>query len=250
MGRKNTKAKDKKMKRKEEEEMMQTKRVVVDAANAQEDPLAALVAFKKYERNGLNLTISCEKAPNLDADTTKWAFSLTKSNMEDLYIASGWGWSDKQKKDEMTDDAAWYLIARDDNKLPVALVHFRFDMDFDDEVVYCYEVQLTESVRRKGLGKFLVQILQLLAHKNKMTKLMCTIFKENTSSKKFFMDKLNFTVDETSPEDTYAEAFYIEEKYSYLILSKLIGPKAKTTPAQNGHTSCAEACKANGVSCH
>ena len=29
---------------------------------------------------------------------------------------------------------------------------FRFDMDFDDDVLYCYEIQLDESVRRKGLG--------------------------------------------------------------------------------------------------
>jgi len=38
----------------------------------------------------------------------------------------------------MTDEKAWYLIAKDldNNNLPVAMVHFRFDIDNDDEVLY------------------------------------------------------------------------------------------------------------------
>ena len=28
-------------------------------------------------------------------------------------------------------------------------------MDHDDDVLYCYEIQLEECVRRKGLGSFL-----------------------------------------------------------------------------------------------
>lgn len=51
---------------------------------------------------------------------------------------SEWGWSDKDKREEMTDDKAWYLIAKDiDNgNQPVAMVHFRYDLDNDDEVLY------------------------------------------------------------------------------------------------------------------
>ena len=33
----------------------------------------------------------------------------------------------------------------------------RYDMDHDDDVLYCYEIQLEESVRRKGLGKFMMK---------------------------------------------------------------------------------------------
>ena len=32
--------------------------------------------------------------------------------------------------------------------------NLRFDMDRDDDVLYCYDIQLEESVRRKGLGLF------------------------------------------------------------------------------------------------
>lgn len=58
----------------------------------------------------------------------------------DRYETSEWGWSDKEKREEMTEDKAWYLLARDadNNNAPVAVVHFRFDLDNDDEVLYWF----------------------------------------------------------------------------------------------------------------
>ena len=52
------------------------------------------------------------------------------------YEDSGWGWNDKQKWDEMTEDKARYLIVRNQDDKSVALVHFRFDMDFEEAVLY------------------------------------------------------------------------------------------------------------------
>lgn len=54
------------------------------------------------------------------------------------YEENHWGWNDKQKREEMTDEKAWYLIARDanDESHPVALVHFRFDLEGEEEVLY------------------------------------------------------------------------------------------------------------------
>ena len=65
----------------------------------------------------------------------------------------------------MFDDRAWYLFARstaleDAGKL-LAFSHFRFDMDYDDEVLYVYEIQLEECAKRKGLGKFMMQVKYL-----------------------------------------------------------------------------------------
>ena len=65
----------------------------------------------------------------------------------------------------MFDDRAWYLLARstsseDSGKL-LAFAHFRFDMDYDDEVLYVYEIQLEDCVKRKGLGKFMMQVIIL-----------------------------------------------------------------------------------------
>ena len=60
------------------------------------------------------------------------------------YEQSGWGWNDKQKHEEMTEEAAWYLIARDSNNKPVALSHFRFEVDEEEEVLYWYVTQPRE----------------------------------------------------------------------------------------------------------
>ena len=37
-------------------------------------------------------------------------------------------------------------------ELPPPSPPLRFDMDREDDVLYCYDIQLEESVRRKGLG--------------------------------------------------------------------------------------------------
>ncbi len=52
-----------------------------------------------------------------------------------------------------------YLIARDSaSGDPLGFSHFRYDMDCDDEVLYVYEIQLEGKVRRKGLGRFMMQV--------------------------------------------------------------------------------------------
>ncbi|XP_061462278.1 N-alpha-acetyltransferase 40 isoform X2 [Rhineura floridana] len=165
MGRKSSKGKEKKQKRLEERAARDAVCAKVDAANKLGDPLEAFPVFKKYDRNGLNISIDCKRGSSLDPATLDWAFELTKTNMQTLYEQSEWGWKDREKRDEMTDDRAWYLIALEDGSLPVAFSHFRFDVECGDEVLYCYEVQLESKVRRKGLGKFLIQILQLMANR-------------------------------------------------------------------------------------
>ncbi|XP_063293712.1 N-alpha-acetyltransferase 40 [Pelobates fuscus] len=199
MGRKSVRAKEKKQKRQEERAAMAAVCAKVQAANQLGDPLGAFPVFKKYDRNGLNLTIQCCKVADLDEKTLDWAFELTKKNMQLLYEQSEWGWKEREKREEMTDERAWYLIARDELAAPVAFVHFRFDVECGDEVLYCYEVQLEVRVRRKGVGKFLVQILQLMANSTQMKKVVLTVFKHNHGAYQFFRDALQFEIDETSP---------------------------------------------------
>ncbi|XP_039403837.1 N-alpha-acetyltransferase 40 isoform X3 [Mauremys reevesii] len=165
MGRKSSKAKEKKQKRLEERAAMDAVCAKVEAANKLGDPLEAFPVFKKYDRNGLNVSIECKRVSGMNQATVDWAFELTKTNMQTLYEQSEWGWKDREKREEMTDDRAWYLIAWEDSSVPVAFSHFRFDVECGDEVLYCYEVQLESKVRRKGLGKFLIQILQLVANR-------------------------------------------------------------------------------------
>ncbi|XP_074932736.1 N-alpha-acetyltransferase 40 isoform X1 [Phalacrocorax aristotelis] len=191
MGRKSSKAKEKKQKRLEERAAMDAVCAKVEAANKLEDPLEAFPVFKKYDRNGLNVAIECKRVSGLEPATLEWAFELTKTNMQTLYEQSEWGWKEREKREELRDDRAWYLIARDPGAGPVAFSHFRFDVECGDEVLYCYEVQLESRVRRRGLGKFLLQILQLVANSTQMKKVMLTVFKHNHGAYQFFREALH-----------------------------------------------------------
>ncbi|XP_005090676.1 N-alpha-acetyltransferase 40 [Aplysia californica] len=242
MGRKSTsKSKEKKLKKKEESAKVSAQWAKVEAANKMEDPLAAFPVFQKYERNGLSVTLETKRVGDLDEDTVNWAYELTKTNMQTLYEQSEWGWKSREKMEEMTEEKAWYLVAKDQDGKPVAFSHFRFDMELDTEVLYCYEIQLCPDVRKKGLGKFMMQILELMANRFEMKSVMLTVFKHNNTAQEFFMNKLKYTVDEISPE----QGIYDEEDYSYQILSKLtkIGREAaKEAALQPPPTGCPKPC--------
>lgn len=144
------------------------------------------------------------------------------------YEQSEWGWKDREKREEMTDDRAWYLIAWENSSIPVAFSHFRFDVECGDEVLYCYEVQLESKVRRKGLGKFLIQILQLMANSTQMKKVMLTVFKHNHGAYQFFREALQFEIDDSSPSMSGC----CGEDCSYEILSR----RTKFGDSQHSHT--------------
>lgn len=79
---------------------------------------------------------------------------------------------------------------------------------------FSYELQLDRNVRRKGLGKFLLQVLELMAFKNNMRKVVLTVLKHNTDAVDFF-HSMKYTSDETNP----VEGIY--EEIPYEILSKI-----------------------------
>uniref|UniRef100_A0A8B9EKK1 N-alpha-acetyltransferase 40, NatD catalytic subunit n=1 Tax=Anser cygnoides TaxID=8845 RepID=A0A8B9EKK1_ANSCY len=152
MGRKSSKAKEKKQKRLEERAAMDAVCAKVEAANKLEDPLEAFPVFKKYDRNGLDVAIECRRGAGLEPATLEWAFELTKSNMQTLYEQSEWGWKEREKREELADDRAWYLIARDAAAGPVAFSHFRFDVECGDEVLYWW-VEKSGAERAQNGGK-------------------------------------------------------------------------------------------------
>jgi len=183
----------------------------VKKANAQEDPLEALPSFKAFKKNDLNLILEAKKVKNLDLETKEWMFSLLKDNMRDIYAKSDTGWKEESKRKELFAPAAWHLIARDESSnKPVAFSHYRFDMDRDDDVLYCYDIQLEESVRRKGLGRFMLKVLELMMIKSNLLKMMVTVFKHNEGAVKLFKEVLKYEIDPRSPKDSPYEQFDIE----------------------------------------
>jgi ribosomal protein S18 acetylase RimI-like enzyme len=229
MGKKGGNKSEAKMKKAERKEMnaeMDAGWINVKKAKSQENPLSALPSFQKYERNGLSVQFETVRAANLNGATKDWIFKLLESNMKTSYEESDWGWCEGNKKAELFEDAAWYLIARDADENPVAFSHCRFDMDFDDDVLYCYEIQLEPDSRRKGLGKLMMKVLELLMIQADMVKIMLTTFKHNEAAVRFFKECLRYDIDETCPYNT------IYEQFDYEILSRF-NPKRKPVDENN-----------------
>ena len=54
--------------------------------------LADFPAFSAFNRNGLDVALTCYSAAGLPSDLREAVFDLTKANMHDVYVEAGWGW--------------------------------------------------------------------------------------------------------------------------------------------------------------
>lgn len=159
----------------------------VDASGSPHNVLAQFAPFAKYDRNELDLVIEFAAPSAISTEDMDWMLALTRANMEEMYVDGGWGWNDTEKRRELMDDEARHLLVRrraptaatgDESKDGakaeagagagagagatsgelVAFAHFRFLLEDEYPVLYVQEIQLTEPVQRKGLGKHMMQV--------------------------------------------------------------------------------------------
>ncbi|KAK9829861.1 hypothetical protein WJX72_008317 [[Myrmecia] bisecta] len=197
-----SKSKLKKELRKAETQKSQEITNLVKKANQITDLLNEYAAFRRYERNGLTCELRFYGSEELPKPLLEWAFRLCKTNMQALYEGV-WGWGDSQKRQQLSDPGARFLLAflpasAGQAEEAVAYVHFRFEVENDAPVVYIYELQLEERAQRKGLGQFLMKLVELAARKHHMHWLMLTVMKANTAAMQLYT-KLGYGIDESSP---------------------------------------------------
>lgn len=203
---------------------LQPHEVVLAAANAVEDVLADFAAFTSFARNGVNIRVACKHAAQLESATRDAIVALFEANMKEQYEQSDWGYDAETKVRELFEPEARYLLAfdadasDDDASALAGFVHFRFVDDDAVEVLYVYEIQVAARMQRKGLGKFLMQTLLLVARKQRMKLVVLTVFKTNAAALAFYQHKLGFSIDETSP------SVCGDDSQSYEILSKAVDP--------------------------
>ncbi|CAG8489987.1 2521_t:CDS:2 [Funneliformis caledonium] len=185
----------------------------------------------KYHNTDMIIEIEYYSFENLSTELREWTFELLKLNMKKTYENSNLGWNEKEKRKEMSDKDCRYLIALNNGK-PIGFVMFQFsweetmsDDDEEIEVIYCYEIQLSEIARNKGLGTFLMRTLEEIGRHWKMKKLILTAIdtKENKTNKSaidFYLNHLGYQIDEISP----SKVLLPEEAkdYDYEIISKVL----------------------------
>lgn len=92
--------------------------------------------------------------------------------MEGPY-GSEWPTEEKVKRKEMVSPDARYIFVHsantnemlDRNAPIIGFVHYRFTMEEEMPVLYVYELQIERCIQGKGIGKFLMQLIELIAKK-------------------------------------------------------------------------------------
>jgi GNAT superfamily N-acetyltransferase len=182
------------------------------------DPTESLAPFMKFDRNGLDVEFEFVAGSSLPLEVSDFAVDLTRDNMEEVYDSSGYGWDDMDKMEEICDDASRFLIIREtggENKL-VGFAHFRFTLSGEvreemagEPTVLIFDVQLIPEVQRKGLGKHIMQTLELIGRGQKMTYMMAPIVNGNDCALGLFNSKLKgFESDEGhDPDGDHRQVF-------------------------------------------
>ncbi|KAJ8442905.1 hypothetical protein Cgig2_022271 [Carnegiea gigantea] len=132
------------------------------------------------------------------------------------HYGTEWPMEEKVKNREMVAPDACYIFAyevptlsrNDEMRLitinehvgdVVGFAHYRFILEEELPVLYVYELQLEQHVQGKGVGKFLMQLLELIARKSCMAAIMLTVQKANLSAMLFYANKMNYCVSAISP---------------------------------------------------
>ncbi|XP_013110459.1 N-alpha-acetyltransferase 40 [Stomoxys calcitrans] len=188
----------------------------VENAARSKNPLESQPDFMQFSspaENSQTFSLYCKAKCDMDTKTLKWAFKLAERNVSPFYKQLSMGWQPKVKQNDLNKGWARYLVAVDKNKMPVAYSMFRFDMDYGQPVLYCYEMQIEPSVQRQGLGKHMMSALEECAKYWKMDKVVLTVLKNNQNAQAFFKS-VGYVLDDSSPD--------ILEKADYEILSKSV----------------------------
>ena len=226
-----------------------------DAAGAPRDVLADFAPFARFDRAGLDaeLFFAAPGGAGWSPALADAALDLTRANMRAQYDAAGadWRWDDAAKRGEALDAEARYVVARERGGAGALLgfVCFRFVLEEAADALYVYELQLAAGAQRRGLGKHLMQVCELVARKQGMhwcaagaralsggaraksahpavsppprpRSVMLTVFRDNAAALDFYTRKMKYVVDESSPSACG------DDDAKYEILSKVVNAEA------------------------
>uniref|UniRef100_A0A7S1SLR7 N-alpha-acetyltransferase 40 n=1 Tax=Tetraselmis chuii TaxID=63592 RepID=A0A7S1SLR7_9CHLO len=235
-----SKAKEKKARRRQESEAAQSRVEAVKAAYAV-DPVAEMAMFDgRFDKDGLKAKLRWASAETLSEELKETLKKMLETNMAEVY-AEDWVKAKTVKEKEMVEDDARYLFVYDvsssDKEALAGFIQYRFVIEEEVEVLYIYELQILKDFQRKGLGKFIVMIIEGLARKAGVKGVMLTCQKRNKAAYVFYKS-IKYNEDAISPcnVDPYAG----EEDYPYEILSKIFDPEAQRLLAERAEVAKAQ----------
>ncbi|KAL3366860.1 hypothetical protein AABB24_011529 [Solanum stoloniferum] len=222
---------DKKMTRKEILEKKKEVQEIIKAAVSQKDPFSSFPIFRHYKKKDLSVYLDSGCGDSLSSPVKQYIQNLLKVNMEASY-GTEWPVEEKVKRREMVSSEARYIFVyeisnvdanitlklskkgrcnadgMDDKGHLVAFVHYRFTIEEEIPVLYVYELQLEHRVQGKGLGKFLMVLIELIAQKGKMSAVVLTVQKANMIAMNFYRNKLRYLISTMSPSQVGLQTNY------------------------------------------
>ncbi|CAA7266508.1 unnamed protein product [Cyclocybe aegerita] len=195
----------------------------VKFANKASSTRLANVISSTYDLPALPCTVVVCHSNELKKSECSAIWDIFEVNMRELYTPSSFGWNPESKRKELFHSLSRFLLVYktgDSNIL--AFVMFRFETDYDEDIIYCYDIHVSSAAQGLGLGKKLLGELVKLCGEYQMERIFLTVLKANQRAAKLYKS-IGFTLDPTSPG-------YVEEGGSmedvedmdYEILSKPI----------------------------
>ncbi|KAK9322906.1 acyl-CoA N-acyltransferase [Lipomyces orientalis] len=160
--------------------------------------------------------LSIRKWDDLSAAEFTACFELVRNNMIGMYKNSTMGWSSRKKMAEMKERGLVYVLLKS-SSATVGFISFMVTIEEGECVVYCYELQLPESLRGRGLAKALLSIMEEMAAKAGVPKAMLTVFSSNPAQ--HFYSNLGYVPAEHSPRAKNLRNGVVKQP-SYYILGK------------------------------
>ncbi|KAG2319761.1 hypothetical protein Bca52824_012974 [Brassica carinata] len=219
---------------------------LIKRASSRTDPLSPFDSFRRYTKNDLSVCLEPGRGDRLSSSLKQHIRKLLKKNMEGFY-GSDWPLQAKVKRKEMCSADARYIFVRElrygeaygastrriceegCNEI-AGFAHYRFTLEEEIPVLYVYEIQLESRIQGKGLGEFLMQLIELIASKNQMSAIVLTVQTSNALAMTFYMSKLGYRISSISPSKANFPTFSAK----YEILCKTFDSEAKsvleTTP--------------------
>lgn len=169
--------------------------------------------LKLYPRLGSLRVAASDISPGYLEECSR----LIETTSGEDYNNSEIKWSPSKKRREMKlPDMKYILVTEQDHV--VGFVSFMVTYEDGNEVVYIYEIHFSPDWRAKGLGRKLMDVVEVIGRNVGVTKVMLTVFKANIRAVQWYI-KLGYAEDEFSPRARKLRNGTIKEP-TYIILSK------------------------------
>ena len=182
------------------------RKAIYDDEGKDRDLTEKMGHFKTFKKNGLDLEISF--STKLSPQDAKYCFTQVKENMEDLYDNSGYLWDDDDKRRELTEDGARFLLIRewpeeDGQELGnlIGFAHFRVTVtgDFMDEMtgescLCLWDIHIEDEFQRKGLGRHIIMMLEVMARSYHIDYVVAPVMLDDENSETWLKSLKGYSV--------------------------------------------------------